>query len=175
MANAIVENRTLEPLADVAVTAPIDTPNESVGAVSNDNRLETARSPSAIVTPSFESQSQSSGLTQSEIVGLSVILAALLVHMGVHIVLGRLAGGRVELRRLPERRFEFRMDVNSANAIELQLLPGIGPQLANRIVDDRNRNGPFESIEDLRRVKGIGPKTLEEIRCYLVESKASER
>ena len=49
------------------------------------------------------------------------------------------------------------VDVDAASAAELELLPGIGPSLAFRIVEDRNLNGPFGSIVGLQRVKGIGP------------------
>ncbi|MFT5423608.1 MAG: competence protein ComEA [Phycisphaerales bacterium] len=49
--------------------------------------------------------------------------------------------------------------INSAGLAELQLLPGIGPVLAGRIVDDRAANGRFGSLNDLQRVKGIGLKT----------------
>jgi|GEM_PF-3335920 len=49
--------------------------------------------------------------------------------------------------------------INLADASELQLLPGIGPVLAQRIVDDRSANGPFRNAADLQRVKGIGEKT----------------
>ena len=49
------------------------------------------------------------------------------------------------------------VNVNAATAEQLEALPRVGPTLAKRIVDDRNANGPFGSIEDLQRVKGIGP------------------
>jgi len=52
-----------------------------------------------------------------------------------------------------------RIDLNAAGSAELQLLPGIGPVLAQRIVDDRAANGRFGSLNDLQRVKGIGEKT----------------
>lgn len=55
------------------------------------------------------------------------------------------------------------LNVNTATAAELELLPGIGPALAGRIVADREANGPFKSVDDLDRVKGIGPKTLDRI------------
>jgi len=61
----------------------------------------------------------------------------------------------------------LRISVNLATAEELQKLPGIGPVLARRIVDDRARNGQYARPEDLLRVKGIGPKTLESLKPYL--------
>ncbi|MCA9304456.1 MAG: ComEA family DNA-binding protein [Phycisphaerales bacterium] len=56
------------------------------------------------------------------------------------------------------------VDLNSANAAELELLPGIGPVTAEAIVRDRTENGGFASIDDLDRVRGIGPKTIAGIR-----------
>ena len=52
-----------------------------------------------------------------------------------------------------------RIAINSASAAEMQLLPGIGPVLADRIVADRTANGPFRDVADLQRVRGIGEKT----------------
>jgi competence ComEA-like helix-hairpin-helix protein len=54
----------------------------------------------------------------------------------------------------------FRVDLNAATSKELVLLPGIGEVRANAIVESREEFGPFESVEDVQRVKGIGPKTL---------------
>ena len=62
----------------------------------------------------------------------------------------------------------IQIDVNVANVRELALLPGVGPILAHRIVDNRARLGPFQSVDDLGRVYGIGPKTLAEIRRFCV-------
>jgi competence protein ComEA len=59
------------------------------------------------------------------------------------------------------------IDPNVAAIGELTKLPGVGPKLAQRIADERDKR-PFESIEDLRRVSGIGPKTLEKIRPFVV-------
>ena len=56
------------------------------------------------------------------------------------------------------------LDVNTATAPELERLPGIGPVLAQNIVDHRERNGPFRQIEDLLAVSGIGPSRLEQLR-----------
>ena len=60
-----------------------------------------------------------------------------------------------------------RIDVNHATAVELRRLPGIGPTLSQRIVETREEN-PFRSVEDLRRVRGIGAKTLERLRPHVL-------
>lgn len=61
----------------------------------------------------------------------------------------------------------FRLDVNRADWPEWMLLPRIGETLARRIVETRRNLGGFETVDDLRRVPGIGPKTLANIRPYL--------
>lgn len=61
----------------------------------------------------------------------------------------------------------FEVDLNRADWPELAQLPGIGKTLAERILDSRNSEGPFVDHEDLMRVRGIGPKTLEAVRPYL--------
>jgi competence protein ComEA len=63
------------------------------------------------------------------------------------------------------------LDLNRASAADLELLPGIGPSLARRIVDDRAEHGAFSSIEALQRVHGIGPRTIERLRA-LVQTEA---
>lgn len=60
------------------------------------------------------------------------------------------------------------IDINSSDAEQLELIHGIGPVLAKRIVEYRNENGPFHSVDDLKKVQGIGDKKLEEIRYYVL-------
>lgn len=60
-----------------------------------------------------------------------------------------------------------RIDINRASAAELEALPGIGPALAQRIVADREVNGPFRRPQDLSRVTGIGEKTLARLLPYI--------
>lgn len=73
----------------------------------------------------------------------------------------------IEIDRRPERKYDYQLDINTAPWIEWTLLEGIGETLAKRIVDDRTSRGPFQSVDDLRRVKGIGQKTLEQMRPWL--------
>jgi competence protein ComEA len=62
----------------------------------------------------------------------------------------------------------FLVDINQATAAELMQLPNIGRTLAERILDERKNNGPFASLEDLDRVHGIGPLTMDRIEPYLL-------
>ncbi len=59
------------------------------------------------------------------------------------------------------------VNINTAVATELVRLPGIGPAKAKRIIEFRERRGSFKRVRDLRRVKGIGRKTLRRLAPYL--------
>lgn len=59
------------------------------------------------------------------------------------------------------------VNVNLSNLERLCRLPGIGPALAKRIIEYRDKNGPFKDIENLRNVRGIGDKKLAEIKQFL--------
>ena len=61
-----------------------------------------------------------------------------------------------------------RIDLNTATAAELEALPHVGPTLAREIVAYRETYGPFQTVEDLLNVPGVGPSTLEEIRPWVV-------
>lgn len=61
------------------------------------------------------------------------------------------------------------VNINTASAAELQTLSGIGPSMAQSIIDERSKNGPFASVDDLMRVSGIGEKKLAKIKdCICV-------
>lgn len=62
----------------------------------------------------------------------------------------------------------LRIDVNSAEEAQLDLLPGIGPRLAARIVEERRTEGSFASLDELMRVAGLGPRLVERLRPYAV-------
>ena len=77
-------------------------------------------------------------------------------------------GQLIEVERAEPLTAQFQVDINAADWPELIQLPGIGDTIAQRIVESRQTAGPFLDHDDLRRVKGIGPKTLEKIRPYLL-------
>ena len=61
------------------------------------------------------------------------------------------------------------VNINTASAAELQTLSGIGPSMAQSIIDERTQNGAFASVDDLMRVSGIGEKKLAKIKdCICV-------
>ncbi len=59
------------------------------------------------------------------------------------------------------------ISLSNASAAELDTLPGVGPATADKIVAYRNANGPFQTVDDLVKVKGIGPKKMEAIRPFV--------
>jgi competence protein ComEA len=59
------------------------------------------------------------------------------------------------------------LDVNTASAEELVQLPGVGPSLAQRIVDYRQQNGSFQTVDDLQNVPGIGPSKFERLAPFV--------
>ena len=59
------------------------------------------------------------------------------------------------------------VNVNTASAAEFEALPGIGPKLAARIIDYRQKNGPFKKIEDLMNVQGLGEKNFLKLKPQL--------
>ncbi len=111
------------------------------------------------------------GLRRTDQLFVGVLLLAGLMLLVVYTI--RLSGwGQlpIEIDRLPARRYDYQLDVNRATWIEWTVLDGIGETLAKRIVADREERGAFAKIEDVQRVRGIGPKTWDQIRAYLTIS-----
>jgi competence ComEA-like helix-hairpin-helix protein len=63
------------------------------------------------------------------------------------------------------------ININSADSAQLQLVPGIGPSRAEKILQMRKSYGAFKSVNDLMAIRGIGPKRLEKMRKYLIVGK----
>ena len=95
---------------------------------------------------------------------VAVALAAMFVWWTAQ---GGWGGRLIEIDRSESLTAHFEVDVNTADLPELMQLPGVGQTLAKRIVESRETAGPFVDQHDLRRVRGIGAKTLERIRPYL--------
>ena len=83
-------------------------------------------------------------------------------------------GGLVEVERAEPIPIRFTVDVNTADWPELTSLPRIGETLARRIVASRESDGPFSSVDDLQRVKGIGPRTVEHLQPYFESTTGRE-
>ena len=77
-------------------------------------------------------------------------------------------GDAVRLEAMDELLvFGLPIDLNTASRAALQSIPGIGPSRAAAIIDERTAGGEFASVEDLQRVAGIGPATVEQIRPFV--------
>ena len=66
-----------------------------------------------------------------------------------------------------EESVEFPININTATAVQIESLPGIGPVKAQAIVEYRTQNGPFNSPEEIQNVSGIGPATYEQLRSKI--------
>ncbi len=99
--------------------------------------------------------------------GLALVLAGLLIFLTWCAVRDTWIHPRVEFDEIRGESLDYRLDLNDATKYELVQLPGIGPKLAEAIVADRSKRGRFERVDDLGRVKGVGPSLLEGVRPYV--------
>ncbi len=97
-----------------------------------------------------------------------LVLVAVVATVGWWVSQGGLKGRLVEVERAEPQTAQYLVDINQAEWPELVQLPAVGETLAKRIVEDRQQRGPFRDHNDLRRVRGIGPRTLEQLRPYLL-------
>lgn len=102
-----------------------------------------------------------------QIVIAALVVVALAITGGWWACQGGWKGELTEIDRAGRLTPHFEVDINTADRPELMQLPGVGQSTADRILESRQNKGPFASNDDLQRVKGIGPKTLERIRPYL--------
>jgi competence ComEA-like helix-hairpin-helix protein len=97
--------------------------------------------------------------------GRSATSESRIVSLGIDPVLAHVADS---LHQLKVEELKKPIDINTASAEELERLPGVGPVLALRIIDDREEHGPFATVDELDRVSGIGPKKLAAMRERIV-------
>ena len=115
------------------------------------------------------------GTTSADRLVVAVLLMAGLALLMAHWVQLNGFGTRpISVDKVPLRPGEYQLDLNQASWVELTQLDGIGPTLARRIVENREKQGEFAQVEDLVRVRGIGRRTIERLRPWLfVEGRSS--
>jgi len=102
------------------------------------------------------------------------ILLLLLAIAGLVRELNRPAATSPLERGGAQASVERRIDINTAPVHLLQTLPGVGPRLAQRIIASREADGPFASVSDLQRVKGIGTRTVARLAAVAYASDGTE-
>ena len=103
---------------------------------------------------------------QSLVAGLVFIaLAAMAVYW---ITAGGHRGNLVDVDSADPLSATFGVDINTAPWPELAQLPGVGETLARRLVESRERDGPFREHTDIQRVHGVGPVLLKRIQPFLL-------
>jgi len=95
---------------------------------------------------------------------------ALAFTLGVCVVIMVQSAWKLIQPPVPMTQTTMGVDLNSADVGTLRQLPGVGPNLAARIVDHREKNGPFAKVDDLKAVHGVGPATLERLRQVVMVS-----
>ena len=100
--------------------------------------------------------------------GLAVVALVAMVFIGGYWLDQAVIRHRViDLDKAPSRGPGYKVDINTAEWPELAQMPGIGESLGRKIVAWRGTHGPFKSLAELRRVKGIGPKKFEAMQPFL--------
>ena len=104
-----------------------------------------------------------------------VVVGVSLLVIGVYLLWGGSESNRlIDIDRADPQQVDFLVDINAAQWPALDLLPNIGETLARRIVESREVDGPFLDHDNLIRVRGIGPKTLNGMRLYLLAMPSGE-
>jgi competence protein ComEA len=108
-------------------------------------------------------------LRRADQAAVAVLVLLALIGMALYwVVQGGPRGELIEIDRAAPLTARYLVDINKAEWPEFAELPDIGETLAQRIVDSRKAAGAFRDHDDLRRVRGIGPRTLEKMKPYLL-------
>jgi len=114
-------------------------------------------------------------LRRADQAAVASLVAFALVGMGVYwFVEGGHRGELIEIDRAEPLTARYLVDINKAEWPEFAELPELGETLARRIVESRERAGAFGDHDDLLRVNGIGPRTLERLKPYLLPMPGQE-
>lgn len=146
-------------------TLPTSDLSESASTVVTSDQVET---PDGLPRSTLEEDRPVLGMNRADRLFVTCLCLAILILSGVHLVRLSLRGTpAIAVDRSSPQSIPFYIDPNTANWVEWMQLPGIGETTARRIVEDREANGPFLSVDDVRRIKGIGSVTAEKIRPFL--------
>jgi competence protein ComEA len=106
---------------------------------------------------------------------VAALVLVALIAMGIYwFIQGGPRGELIQIDRAEPLEAKYLVDINKAEWPEFAELPEVGEIMARRIVESRQANGPFKDHNDLRRVRGIGPLTLETLRPYLMPMPGKE-
>ena len=167
-----------ESAVDVSATLPLPQTSSACEVVRNSADADTNPSQAGTKTSqvvrklSFTSGGNSERTTlwlrRADQFLMGLLLIALL---GLLVALRwKLSGGgraEIEIASQQPREYFYAIDVNRASWVEWAQLDGIGEKLARRVVQEREQRGPFRSIDDVCRVRGLGPKLIEKLRPFL--------
>lgn len=110
-------------------------------------------------------------MTKQEKLIIYFLIAMLVLGFAVKFYKAKISRVDLKIERadLPDKVISQKqiVKINTATAQDFSRLPGIGPGLAGRIVEYREKNGSFMAIEDLKNVSGIGDKKYDQIKDYL--------
>ena len=98
----------------------------------------------------------------------ALVAIALVAMIGYYVQQGGTSDRLIEIDHQPRRAPQYLVDINAATWPELAQLPGIGETLAKRIIESREVDGPFIDVDHIQRIRGIGPRTVERMRPYLL-------
>jgi len=156
-----------EPSSDIAAeNGSLPAPAASPGA--SDAPVSAANDTSAVAEKAEPASWATWWLTDRDILVFAALSAVLLVLLAYRwAALSGWGAHEIDIERQTPLAYNFQLDPNTASWVELSQLDGVGETLALRIVEDRETHGPFRTLEDLDRVKGIGAKTIERLRPYL--------
>lgn len=108
------------------------------------------------------------GLQRDDQFFLGTLLIAIMILAIIYLgQLSRWGTAPIEIKHQNHLPYQYQIDINQASWVEFAQLKRIGPVLGKRIVSHRETHGPFNSLEELMQVKGIGPQKLKDNRIYL--------
>ncbi len=116
----------------------------------------------------------SNAIGRQEQVALMIVWGLIVAGCGWWFFSSRGTGKLVDMDRMPKHPTSWRVDLNTASSAHLNAIPGFGKKTTDAIIRDREKNGPFQTVEDLSRVQGIGLPMVEKVRPFLVVGKSEK-